>query len=149
VEGVDIFPSVINLLNGKDIQCTGESLLPNDIDNRKDNCAYAEYIEPQPSIERMMEKYDCQRIKKFDRKLRAIRTENYKLILSSKGEKELYDIKKDPLENIDLASKETKLVAELEGLIFAKFGEFKDREIDKEESLNKEIKKRLERLGYI
>jgi arylsulfatase A-like enzyme len=149
VESIDIFPSAIKFLIGKDIRCTGESLLPNDIINRKDNYAYAEYLEPQPSIEKMMEKYDCQRIKKFDRKLRAIRTENYKFILSSKGEKELYDIKRDPHENFNLASKETKLIAELEALIYAKLGEFKVREIDTEERLNDDIKKRLERLGYI
>ena len=49
------------------------------------------------------------------RRLRAVRRENYKLILSSTEEPELYDLQRDPLELANLAAKQPEVVQDLRG----------------------------------
>jgi arylsulfatase A-like enzyme len=141
VESIDILPGITDFVK--------ENELNGNLSQAKDSgkiFAYSEYLEPQPSMEVMKKKYGCLKIDRFDRQLKAIRSSQYKLIVTSKGEKDLYDIRSDPFEINNIIETNSEVVNNLENELF-KFGEFKNVVIKKE--LEDKIKKRLESLGYI
>jgi len=63
------------------------------------------------------------------------------------GREELYDLSRDPEEKTDLADGQPARVAELAGLIRARFSGLKSRATDQE--IPEELRKQLEALGYV
>jgi len=107
VQNVDIFPTIVDMLEGKVshpdheqllAQLQGNSLLSERIRNRPDDLAVSELLKPfgpdaLPYRDQLV---------KFDRKLLALRTKERKFIHSSEGDHELYELESDPGEEHNL-----------------------------------------------
>jgi len=78
-------------------QAQGQSFHP-DADTKPREYAYAEYLAPQPSMEALEKRVGelPESVYEYDRSLRAIRTDRWKLIRGSDGTRWLYDIENDP-----------------------------------------------------
>lgn len=146
---VDIFPTVLDVLgvtNGpKDIQ--GASLYPFE-DREIHNFVCAELGKSITSIDEIRSVPQSFKLKKLDRGLKCIRTKEYKYILSSEGKEELYDVKNDPSEEINISAaypnKTKYLKKQLEkALDISYYGP--EEYLAKERA---EILDRLRRLGY-
>lgn len=149
VSHIDLFPTLLDLSNikghRKGIQ--GKSLLPFK-DRKIHNFICAECGESVRS--RLVESPLRPKLKVYDKGHKCLRTDSYKYIISADQKEELYNIKNDPSEEVNIAGKnpdKTKhFKKQLERTIDISFfgpGEFpatKDRE---------EIMKRLESLGYL
>ena len=96
VQTTDIVPTIMELLSLKDQrlleEVQGESLLK----NRNKRFAMSEYIAPQPPIEVISKRYPAGNFSKYDESLTSIRFNEWKLIVSSNGKDELYNIVEDP-----------------------------------------------------
>ena len=64
---------------------------------------FAEYPEPQPRVEYLERRYSGFNGSHLNRSLRAVRSKKLKLIVSSRGEEELYDLEQDPGEAANVA----------------------------------------------
>jgi len=152
VSTIDIFPTILDVLNIKgchnDIQ--GKSLFPFE-DRKVHDFICAECGESITSIPTNSVRFQQLRpkLKPYDKGFKCLRTELYKYIVSADQNEELYDIQKDPLEKVNIASKhpdKTKYFRQqLENTIdISFFGPKEFSEKEKEEVLN-----RLQALGYI
>jgi choline-sulfatase len=81
-------------------------------------------------------------------RLDAVYTENYKLIVSSKGTVELYDLADDPGERNNIAGYEPAIVADMNGLLEKYLATIPPVEIGPRD-LNTERVKTLKGLGYL
>jgi len=150
VSHIDIFPTILNLLNIKgyrhDIQ--GKSLFPFK-DRKIHDFVCAECGESVTSrLVGTWKKYG-HKLKPYDKGSKCLRTEDYKYILSADQNEELYDIQKDPLEKVNIANEhpdKTKCFRkQLENAIDISF--FGPREFAKQE--REKILNKLQALGYI
>lgn len=146
---IDIFPTILDLLNIKghrhDIQ--GKSLFPFE-DRKIHDFVCAECGESVRS--RLTGSTLRSRLKQYDKGYKCLRTESYKYIISADQKEQLYDIRKDPLEEKNIAGKypdKTKYFKkQLENTIDISFFGPKEFPAEKE---REEILKRLQSLGYI
>ena len=110
VQLVDVFPTVMDILNtaGETFrqEMQGETLLPDRLDDRQRKFAVAEYLGPQPNIKLLRQRVPGAdgRIQMYDRSLACIRVEDFKYIQASDGCDELFDIRIDPSEAVNLIS---------------------------------------------
>lgn len=110
----------------------------------------AEYLEPQPSMEALSKHVDdISKAKQYDRALRAIRTDEWKLIESTDGEKRLYDLETDPHETTDVAADHPSIVRDLADNLTNAFGPFRRNPDSSDVNMSDDTKRRLEELGYL
>ncbi len=106
VQNVDILPTILSALNIKDKrigrQIQGNDILGKGISNREPELAISELIKVF-GPERMEYK---NRLKQYDRRLLSLRTRDRKLIYSSRGDHECYDLANDPGELTNLYGKD-------------------------------------------
>jgi arylsulfatase A-like enzyme len=141
---------VNNLKEKSDLICI-DSLPLKDTNTTNGKCVFSEYLTPFTD---MFEKVDPKAdVRKFDRKLRAVRNDRYKYIWTSNGEDELYDLYSDPEERINIANAQSEVLKELKmtlerWLKNLKVLEHRQKvwELDKEDE---EVIKRLQSLGYL
>ncbi|QLD90129.1 sulfatase [Natronomonas salina] len=131
-------------------QCQGPSFHP-EADAEERDAVYAEYVAPQPSMERLEERFDGipESVREYDRSLRAIRTREYKLIRGSDGLEELYDVVEDPGERTDLSATHRDRVTALGERLESWHGSFEHAEADGEVEVDADTERRLESLGYM
>jgi len=151
---VDLAPT---LLDAADIDAAdaregfqGRSFHP-DRDRPAREFVVSEYLAPQPSmaaLERHVGDLPDE-IYRFDRSLRAIRTDRHKLVRGSDGSVELYDLAADPDETTDIAAAENELVEQLTGRLDGWLDSFEQATVDGSVSIGDEREKRLEQLGYL
>lgn len=106
VQIADLYPTILDLGNAQyeKSDLAGQSLL-NSESLPPDRALFAEYLGPQPAIETLQDKYDCNRdIAEFDRQLRAVRTGAWKFIRGSDGDEWLFNLEEDPDETENLAA---------------------------------------------
>jgi arylsulfatase A-like enzyme len=148
VQTTDIFPTIIELLNIKDQglheEVQGEGLLK----NGNSRFAISEYIAPQPSIEAIRRRYPKGDFSKYDRSLTSIRSYDWKLIVSSDGKDELYNILEDPMETKNLMSIHNDIYKNMRSKIDSWIRDNREDVEDEDTHVSAEIKKRLEALGY-
>ena len=112
--------------------------------------AFAEYLAPQPSMDALRRKLDGALPKSmthYDRALRAIRTDQWKLIEGSDGTVELYCL--DPGDEMDdCSAANPEIVRQLRDRLEANRGTFTLSESSTPE-MNRMTQQRLEDLGYI
>lgn len=146
----DVVPTLVELLrlDGAGNHRQGTSLVP--FDGRKyHDHVFAEFGRPHYMLKRLQSRFPGHNFSPFDKALRCIRTEQFKLILGSDGTEELYDLGADPGESCNLTGKRPEVAVELRNAL-AESGcsaeNFTDdgKEPEEEES----IKKSLEKLGY-
>ncbi len=111
----------------------------------------SEYMAPQPSMDALERHVGDlpEDVYRFDRSLRAIRTEDHKLIRGSDGVTELYDLVTDPGETTDISSERPALVEQLSETLEEWLDAFDTADTEGNVSIDDDRKKQLERLGYI
>jgi arylsulfatase A-like enzyme len=153
VQTLDIYPTLVDLLGfageGPRQQMQGISLLRDG--ERPSGAAIAEFEPVRSKITSFLEEHPEEtEILKYDRGLKAIRTDSLKYIWSSNGDSELYDLALDPEENRDIRPDHGEAAAALEARLNRWLASFehagKSREV---EDLDSETRQRLRALGYI
>lgn len=103
VQNVDIYPTILSILEiGNEkawAQIQGNDLLQNAEPRRETGIAISELIKPF-GPDRLNYKHLLSR---YNRRLLSIRTKDRKLIYSSRGDHEYYNLSKDPLESTNLS----------------------------------------------
>jgi len=117
-----------------------------------DRSIVAEYLNPMPPIDQMRERCDNPdfKVSVYDRTLRAIYCGQYKLIRSSDGSRQLYNIVDDPNEETNLVQQKPRLAEELESELTKAIDHYNKLSTNPSEADNtRDIKDRLENLGYL
>ncbi|WP_247730042.1 sulfatase [Halovivax limisalsi] len=111
---------------------------------------FAEYVTPQPSIDRLEARFGDvpDRIYDFDRRLRAVRTERYKYVEGDDGFRRLHDLRRDPNEARDVADAKPSAVAALRERLDARLGPLDAPVRSDAVAMTEGTKQRLADLGY-
>jgi arylsulfatase A-like enzyme len=160
VQLIDLLPTLMRLAGLHEPEAERE-FQGRDILTAVETGAFAEYAvaELYPPIQRGLAKfpdYESEFRRKYDRCLRAIRTEQYKYIWASRGGHELYDLSVDPGECDNIidrhagvaAELRTKLEAWLEAVRAPHAGQAPTPGADLDE-MAPEVIQRLADLGYL
>ncbi len=151
VQTLDIFPTVLDVLGIHDeaLERTlmGESVVPSRLLERRRRFAVSELTRPLNEFAQTHPHVD---FTPFDRELRAIRTEEWKLIWSSDGRHELYHLPSDPREERNLIHARPEVARELEGTLMTFWEGVRPAEWQgAAPELDDTVKAHLEALGYI
>jgi arylsulfatase A-like enzyme len=155
VQTLDLFPTILHLAGVHDEevwgQVQGHVLFPAEAPRGKsERLAIAEYMEPQPPLKVLRDRYPGFSGNCYDRSLRTLRTKKHKYIWASDGRDELYDIAADPGETRNLIAAEPHIAQELREKLEAWLKSF-DGSGSRGETvdLDQVVLKRLEDLGYL
>ncbi|SIR65823.1 sulfatase [Natronorubrum thiooxidans] len=131
-------------------QGSSRSMHPNSTATPRD-AVFAEYVAPQPSIERLEARFGDipARVRAFDRRLRAIRTARHKYVRGDDGFERLHEIESDPLEHVDIAADEPERVRALRERLEERFEPLADVGTTGEVAMREGTKERLADLGYL
>jgi len=150
VQTHDLFPTILELAGiGDDpvwSQVQSRSLL-GDPGNR---IAFAEYLEPQPPLPVLRQRYPGFEGKEFDRALRTAETDRLKYVWGSDGRDELYDLAADPTESKNLIDEQPEKAKSLYSALETWLASFQHSAQDQETvELDESTIKKLEQLGYL
>jgi arylsulfatase A-like enzyme len=116
VQIVDVAPTILDAIGlGGDGRSAMEGRTLLSSDPPSDRRIYAEYMRPREQREifhKLRPNFD---FTPFDRRLASIQKGSWKMILSGRGEIELYDLAKDPDERAEVSAANPKIVEELRG----------------------------------
>ncbi|MFC5133770.1 MULTISPECIES: sulfatase [Haloferacaceae] len=131
-------------------QSQGRSFHP-DSETEPREYAFAEYLAPQPSMEALEKRVGDlpEEVYEYDRSLRAIQSEDWKLIRGSDGSTELYHVAEDPDELRNLTADRPEKVSELESELDTWLDSFDHADVTGDVDMSDETKDRLEDLGYL
>ncbi|WP_338729864.1 sulfatase [Haladaptatus sp. DJG-WS-42] len=131
-------------------QFQGQSFHP-EANNEPQRCVFAEYMAPQPSMNALEKRVGelPKHLRKYNRSLRAVRTEEYKYIRGSDGLKELYDIRTDCGETDDIAEGNQDIVKEYDSILNGWANSFEHSQSTESVSMDADTRSRLEDLGYL
>lgn len=149
---LDLFPTILDMadVTFDTDDYFGCSL--RDTDQLPDERAIvAEYVGPQPQIETLAERYDCEHdISRYDRRLWALKRGNDKYIRGSDGSERLFNLQRDRDERTDDSTQRPErcqaLANELDEIMEALPESTHD---DGGPSMDATTKQRLEDLGYL
>ena len=113
--------------------------------------AISEYISPQPPVETLHARFgDLPKYAyDYDRTLRAIRDDEYKLIVGSDGLVKLFHVASDPAERNDCSASEPERTEKLERELAEWLDSFDHATSDSETEVSGATKERLADLGYM
>lgn len=152
VELRDLYPTILELAD-VDVSTDSASSTKSVVDGPDVHREHviAEYITPQPSMEalenRIGEVTDA--VRKFDRGLRSVRTDEWKYIEGTDGSTELYNVRNDPSETDDLSKEQPDVMDSLASVLISDLGEQRYSENEPDEEMDPAAKQRLEDLGYL
>lgn len=131
-------------------QAQGHSFHP-DADTEPRERIIAEYVAPQPSMEALEKRVGNlpEHVRMYDRSLRAIRTDEWKLVRGSDGSTELYHVSSDPEESENVAEQNPDIVETLGEQLDAWLDSFGRAQSDGAVEISPETQSRLEELGYL
>ncbi|WP_049921845.1 sulfatase [Halopiger djelfimassiliensis] len=133
-------------------QGSSRSLHPDSASDPRD-AVFAEYVAPQPSIDRLEARFGSvpKRVRAFDRRLRAVRTAEYKYVRGDDGFERLHDVGSDPFERTDIADAEPAAVRSLRTRLEARFEPLEDvgSTGEADVAMREGTKERLADLGYL
>lgn len=152
VELRDLYPTILDIA-GIDPPVTtsdAHSLAASPTDDSSRNAVFAEYITPQPSMETLESQYGPlpDEVEKYDRGLRSVRTDSWKLIEGTDGSKRLFEV-------LEIGERKCRIddhpeIAErLQSKLQSKFGELSRESTDSSSDMDAKTKQRLEDLGYL
>jgi arylsulfatase A-like enzyme len=131
-------------------QAQGQSFHPDhDTDSRE--FAIAEYLAPQPSMEALKKRVGTlpDDVRRYDRSLRSVRDDGWKLIRGSDGSTELYHVADEPDERTDRSAEDPEQVERLGSALDDWLGSFEHADTAGEVDMRDDTKQRLEDLGYL
>jgi len=113
--------------------------------------AVSEYLSPQPPVATLRGRFGPlpEYASDYDRTLRAIRTDEYKLVVGSDGLERLYHVASDPGERNDCSESEPERAAELQRSLEEWLGSFTHADSETEPAVSNAAKARLTELGYL
>lgn len=117
VQTNDVFPTVLALAGSDRAAPPGSRSLLAPGEGRRHT--FAEFARPKIFLEMMARRFPGADYAGFDRSLRAVRGDGFKLIRPSKGEVELYDLRHDPDERRNLAPERPEVVERLGAVLEA------------------------------
>ncbi|WP_222916732.1 sulfatase [Natrinema sp. SYSU A 869] len=131
-------------------QWSSRSLHP-ESDAQDRDAVFAEYVAPQPSIERLETRFGeiPDRVREFDRRLRAVRTTEYKYVRGDDGFERLHRVRTDPLEHTDISDEKPERVRALRRRLEERFEPFTEASASGEVEMRDGTKERLADLGYL
>lgn len=153
VQLVDIPPTILDVLDidasGVREQFQGVSFHPDTEETRE--YIVSEYMAPQPSMDALETKIGDlpDHMWEYDRSLRAIRTNEWKLIRGSDGSRELYNMEDDPEEKVDHKTEYPEIVDDLDSTLDNWLNSFESAEKSDDVEMQQNTKSRLEDLGYL
>jgi len=148
VQTLDLLPTVLSMLGDISSETCG-SLQGHDLlSSVRHDFAIAE--QAHPDLSTFYKRFPGTDITRYDRALRAIRTDQYKYIWASDGNHELYDIQEDPHERCNIIAQNPDIAQELG----QRLTEWQDSFVaasssDEIPEFEEEIKARLRALGYL
>ncbi|MFC1668731.1 sulfatase [Chlamydiota bacterium] len=149
VESMDIFSTIINVLEIDKKYMTSKIPGKNLFEKEVNRTVLSEYLAPHPDISTISKLYPNSKFSLYDKNLIALRTNEWKIIVSSSGETKLFNIHTDSHEKKDLSSTFPEVCKRLEKKVleWKKNNWLRD---NSKETLNisPETKKQLEALGY-
>lgn len=148
VQTTDIVPTIMELLSLKDQRLLGEVQGESLLKDKNKRFAMSEYIAPQPSIEEISKRYPAGNFSKYNESLTSMRSLEWKLIVSSNGKDELYNIVEDPNETRNSIHVQKGIYKDMRTKIDSWIKEHGEDMKDEDTLVSTEIKKRLEALGY-
>ena len=154
VQLTDLAPTLLDTvgIDGPEMreELQGQSFYPA-VETEPREHAIAEYMAPQPSMEALEARVGdlTPEVRRYDRSLRAIRADNWKLIRGSDGSSELYHLAADPAEQTDLATENADRVAALNERLDEWLASFEHAEATGDVSMTDATAARLEDLGYL
>ncbi len=131
-------------------QSVGRSFHPAaDADPR--DAVFAEYVAPQPSIDRLEARFGKlpDRVYTFDRRLRAVRTAEYKYVCGDDGFERLHHLPTDPTEACDRTDAEPARARSLRERLETQFGTLEAVDEHESVTMREGTKERLADLGYL
>ncbi|WP_254864782.1 sulfatase family protein [Halovivax gelatinilyticus] len=131
-------------------QSRGRSLHPDSSATPRE-AVFAEYVTPQPSIDRLEARFGDlpERIYTYDRRLRSVRTPNYKYVEGDDGFSRLHYLPTDPDESRNVVDEEPAVAARLERRLESTLGPLASTpRVEAEVSMTESTKQRLADLGY-
>ena len=130
-------------------QSRGRSLHPGGGTEPRE-AVFAEYAAPQPSIERLEARFGDlpDRVYDYDRRLRAVRTTEYKYVAGDDGFERLHHLPTDPGELTNVAADRPAVAADLARRLDRRFEGLERAEADGEVAMTEGTKQRLADLGY-
>lgn len=131
-------------------QFQGTSFHP-EADREEREYVIGEYMAPQPTMDALEQRVGelPDDVYTYDRSLRSIRSNEYKLIRGSDGSRELYDIDTDPAEQQDILDANGAIADELESKLDSWVESFEHADSSGTTSMTQSTKERLEDLGYL
>ncbi|NKE36699.1 sulfatase [Natronococcus sp. JC468] len=127
----------------------GRSLRPGASERR--DAVFAEYAAPQPSIDRLEDRFDelPDRVRAFDRRLRTIRTRGEKYVRGDDGFERYHDLEADPGERTDRSADRPDRVRELRRRLEERFDGLEEADAGGEVAMQAGTEERLADLGYL
>lgn len=121
VQICDIFPTLMDILDVPDHSVKrglqGKSFLDPKFQDSVDRYAISEYAHPFFQLKVIKNLNPAFDVSPFEQRLKAVQMGDYKYIWSSKGEDELYNLKKDPKEEENIAGAFPERLRELRAVL--------------------------------
>jgi arylsulfatase A-like enzyme len=154
IQLVDLAPSLLDAA-GVEAEafresCQGRSFHPS-AENTPRERIIAEYLAPQPSMDALRQRVGSlpEHVRRYDRSLRSIQRDGWKLIRGSDGSNELYHIIKDPEETTDHSESNPERVEALASELDEWLDSFEHASVSDDIDVSAETESRLEDLGYL
>jgi len=148
----DLFPTLLDAagIDGPTAGIQGRSFHPDAGAAPRDH-VFAEYVTPQPSMAALDEHVGDlpDSVYRYDRSLRAVRSERYKLVRGSDGSRRLYRVGDDADETRDVADARPERAADLEATLDRWLESFEQSDAGESVPMSGERRTQLERLGYL
>lgn len=145
---VDIFPTILDILDTNENPILDGKEISNFEKESLRDYIYSESIRNKKAAEYCEENYPNSSHSHFTNAFQTIRTEKYKLILDSKGEKTLFDVENDPSERSNVMDENPDTTKRLENRLRSELGNMDFPGETKGVRVDEEMQKRLRELGY-
>ncbi|SEH13032.1 Arylsulfatase A [Natronorubrum sediminis] len=137
-------------------QGSSRSLHPQSTDPSRE-AVFAEYVAPQPSIDRLEARFGDipERVREYDRRLRAVRTATHKYVRGDDGFERLHDVRSDPQERTNVADRDPERARDLRTRLEEQFGSLEEADVSGAGAetgavaMRDGTKERLADLGYL
>ena len=130
-------------------ETVGRSLIPEKLAGDQRAYSIAEYL--APNLDRMRRLYPDRDLSRYDRTLRALRSDRHKYIWTSDAKPELYDLKEDPGETENLVVARPEVAGEMQAQLdewLASVGRPPSEE-GTAADMDETVVQRLRALGYL